>query len=248
MDGLDRTFDYHFNGTYAHPWRTWSIHVKNGELENVRFFSHKPVRCDKLYLLCGTPWSLIDSQNLGDQCLLGHFQPQQQAENWLANDRISCKTVGAVDMVYSAGSFSKTEHWKVKDIRNSPHQNKRICIYIYIYVILAGGLWVSATEWGSGLCSSRIPQHHGTLQSSMGPPSRGVYLKLFQIAGFKRLITSQNNPNGQFWFPSCHERIKIPFDQLGKMFHVSKSCSKAKLPFLLNGAWPLGSSAGIWSW
>lgn len=27
------------------------------------------------------PGSLIDSQNLGDQCLLGHFQPQQQAEN-----------------------------------------------------------------------------------------------------------------------------------------------------------------------
>lgn len=180
MDGLDRTFDYHFNGTYAHPWRTWSIHVKNGELENVRFFSHKPVRCDKLYLLCGTPWSLIDSQNLGDQCLLGHFQPQQQAENWLTNDRISCKTVGAVDMVYSAGSFSKTEHWKVKDIRNSPQQNKRICVYIYI-LYMWYLLVVSATEWGSGTLQS----------SSMGPPSRGVYLKLFQIAGFKRLITSQ---------------------------------------------------------
>lgn len=27
------------------------------------------------------PGSLIDSQNLGDQCVLGHFQPQQQAEN-----------------------------------------------------------------------------------------------------------------------------------------------------------------------
>ena len=102
------------------------------------------------------PGSLIDCQKLGDQCVLGHFQPQQPAENWLTNDRISCKTVGAVYVVFPAGSFSKKEHWKLKDVRNSPQQKKRISVY----VILASGLCYGMGQWPLQLSKIRVHNHH----------------------------------------------------------------------------------------